>query len=179
MAIFVILHDRVVSLQSAIKQLNGVCAAQRSKSVDDVLSRAVQGSMRQSVVPSVDRMVEEMKGEVMRFVKEWNARNELDEIRESVMQMKEEMVRMKEMVESGAMSGVKRLTEKEVDAMIGNNMINQLLIRVSDEADQRIVMYTCMQLIDHGCLTEEVEAGLLMSLVYRVRVVFSFSRSRL
>ena len=102
----------------------------------------------------------------------------MGEIRESVMQMKEEMTRMKEMVESGAMSGVKRLTEKEVDAMIGNNMINQLLIRVSDEADQRIVMYTCMQLIDHGCLTEEVEAGLLMSLVYRVCVVFSFSRSR-
>lgn len=162
------LKDRVSSLQGATKQLASACASLSSKGVNEVVETTVQATVKQSIVPRVDAVVEEMKEEVMGFVKEWSANSELAEVKATVEEMKEEVARLRQTLAAGGGRGSAELTEGEVEAMISEGLVKQLILRVSEESDQRIVMYACGKLFGPGAQLEEVESGILMGLVYRV-----------
>ena len=135
-----LLRHRVATLQGATKQLASACTSLSPKGVNAVVERTVQATVQQAIVPRVDAVVEAMK---------------------------EEVARLRQALAAGA-EGVAALTEGEVDAMLSEGLVKQLILRVSEEANQAIVMYACGKLFGPGTQLDDIEPGILMGLVYRV-----------
>lgn len=162
-----LLRHRVATLQGATKQLASACTSLSPKGVNAVVERTVQATVQQAIVPRVDAVVEAMKEEVTGFVREWRATSELAAVKKEVEAMKEEVARLRQALAAGA-EGVAALTEGEVDAMLSEGLVKQLILRVSEEANQAIVMYACGKLFGPGTQLDDIEPGILMGLVYRV-----------
>lgn len=158
----------MTSLQDVTKQLASASASLSPKGVNAAVQTTVQTTVQKAIVPRVDAVVEAMKEEVADFVKEWSTSSELGEVKATVEAMKEELGRLRQALATGAGRVVPALTESEVDAMISEGLVKQLILRVSEENDQHIVMYTCGKLFGPGAQLEEIEPGILMGLVYRV-----------
>ena len=152
-----LLRHRVATLQGATKQLASACTSLSPRGVNAVVERTVQATVQQAIVPRVDAVVEAMKEEVTGFVREWRATSELAAVKKEVEAMKEEVARLRQ-----------ALTEGEVDAMLSEGLVKQLILRVSEEANQAIVMYACGKLFGPGTQLDDIEPGILMGLVYRV-----------
>ena len=136
-----LLRHRVATLQGATKQLASACTSLSPKGVNAVVERTVQATVQQAIVPRVDAVVEAMK---------------------------EEVARLRQALAAGAEGVAAALTEGEVDAMLSEGLVKQLILRVSEEANQAIVMYACGKLFGPGTQLDDIEPGILMGLVYRV-----------
>lgn len=163
-----LLRHRVATLQGATKQLASACTSLTPKGVNAVVERTVQATVQQAIVPRVDAVVEAMKEEVTGFVREWRATSELAAVKKEVEAMKEEVARLRQALAAGAEGVAAALTEGEVDAMLSEGLVKQLILRVSEEANQAIVMYACGKLFGPGTQLDDIEPGILMGLVYRV-----------
>ena len=131
----------MATLQGATKQLASACTSLSPKGVNAVVERTVQATVQQAIVPRVDAVVEAMK---------------------------EEVARLRQALAAGAEGVAAALTEGEVDAMLSEGLVKQLILRVSEEANQAIVMYACGKLFGPGTQLDDIEPGILMGLVYRV-----------